>query len=70
MSIPASRIVLINPSAIGTGGNPLAMNTMLIVDGPQRTIGVQQNGSAAEVGARYGLLFVKILQHLSAIRPV
>jgi hypothetical protein len=55
MSIPASRIVQINPSALGTGGNPLAMNTMLIVDGPQRTIGVQQNGSAAEVGARYGL---------------
>lgn len=55
MSIPASRIVLINPSAIGTGGNPLAMNTMLIVDGPQRTIGVQANGSAAELGSRYGL---------------
>lgn len=55
MSIPASRIVLINPSAIGTGGNPLAMNTMLIVGGPQRTIGVQQFGSADEVGDQYGL---------------
>jgi hypothetical protein len=55
MSIPASRIVTINPSAIGTGGNPLAMNTLLIVSGPERTIGVQQFGSAAEVGAFYGL---------------
>lgn len=55
MSIPASRIVTINPSAIGTGGNPLAMNTLLIVGGAQRTIGVQQFGSAAEVGEFYGL---------------
>lgn len=55
MSIPASRIVTINPSAIGTGGNPLAMNTLLIASGPERTIGVQQFGSAAEGGAFYGL---------------
>lgn len=55
MSIPASRIVTINPSALGTGGNPLAMNTLLIVGGTQRTIGVQQFGSLAEVGAFYGL---------------
>lgn len=55
MSIPASRIVSINPSAIGTGGSPLAMNTLLIVGGPERTLGVQQFGSAAEVGAFYGL---------------
>lgn len=55
MSIPASRIVSINPSALGTGGSPLAMNTLLIVGGPERTLGVQQFGSAAEVGAFYGL---------------
>lgn len=55
MSIPASRIVSINPSALGTGGNPLAVNTLLIVDGPQRTLGVAQFGSAAEVGTAYGL---------------
>lgn len=55
MSIPASRIVTINPSAIGTGGNPLAMNTLMIVGNDQRTIGVQTFGSAAEVGAYYGL---------------
>jgi hypothetical protein len=55
MSIPASLIVTINPSAIGTGGNPLAMNTLLIVSGPERTIGAQLFGSAAEVGAFYGL---------------
>lgn len=55
MSIPASRIVTINPSAIGTGGNPLAMNTLLITSSTQRTIGVQKFGSAAEAGAFYGL---------------
>ena len=55
MSIPASRIVTINPSAVGTGGNPLAMNTLLITSGPERTIGVQNFGSAAEGGAFYGL---------------
>lgn len=55
MSIPASRIVTINPSAIGTGGNPLAMNTLLITSGSKRVIGVQLFGSAAEVGAFFGL---------------
>lgn len=55
MSIPASRIVTINPSAIGTGGNPLAMNTLLITSASERVIGVQQFGSAAEVGAFFGL---------------
>lgn len=55
MSIPASRIVTINPSAIGTGGNPLAMNTLLITGSTQRTIGVQKFGAASEVGAFYGL---------------
>lgn len=55
MSIPAKRIVSINPSAIGTGGNPLAMNTLLITSASERVIGVQQFGSAAEVGAFFGL---------------
>lgn len=55
MSIPASRIVTINPSAIGTGGQPLAMNTLLITEGPERVVGVQQFGSAAEVGLYFGL---------------
>lgn len=55
MSIPASRIVTINPSAIGTGGNPLAMNTLLITSASERVIGVQLFGSAAEVGAFFGL---------------
>lgn len=55
MSIPASRIVTINPSAVGTGGNPLAMNTLLITTGLTRVIGVQLFGSAAEVGAFFGL---------------
>lgn len=55
MSIPASRIVSINPSALGTGGNPLALNTLLIDSGSQRTLGVAMFGSAAEVGVAYGL---------------
>lgn len=56
MSIPASRIVTINPSAVGTGGQPLAMNTLLINTHPtERIIGVQQFGSAAEVGTYFGL---------------
>ena len=56
MSIPASRIVTINPSAVGTGGQPLAMNTLLINTNPsERVIGVQQFGSPAEVGAYFGL---------------
>lgn len=55
MSIPASRIVTINPSAVGTGGNPLAMNTLLITGASERVIGVQKFGSAAEVGEFFGL---------------
>lgn len=55
MSIPASRIVTINPSAIGTGGNPLAMNTLLIESGNVFLPGVMQFGSAAEVGDYFGL---------------
>lgn len=55
MSIPANRIVSIIPSAVGTGGSPLGMNTMLITQGPERVLGVQQFGSAAEVGTYFGL---------------
>lgn len=55
MSIPASRIVTINPSTIGGGGNPLSMNTLLITSISHRVFGVQQFGSAAEVGAFFGL---------------
>lgn len=55
MSIPASRIVTINPSAIGTGGNPLAMNTLLISDSEAFINGVIPFGSAAEVGEYFGL---------------
>ena len=56
MSISASRIVRINPSAIGTGGKPLAMNTVVICPSPtERILGVQQFGSAAEVGQFFGL---------------
>src|SRR5690606_22983793 len=55
-SIPASRIVSVVPSAIGTGGTPLAMTTVLIAPqtGP-RAVGVREFGSAAEVGQYFGL---------------
>lgn len=55
-SIPADRIVSVVPSAIGTGGTPLAMSTMLVVPaGSPRVIGVREFGSAAEVGQFFGL---------------
>src|SRR5690625_1033131 len=55
-SIPADRIVSVVPSAIGTGGTPLAMTTLLIAPttGP-RIIGVREFGSDAEVGRFFGL---------------
>lgn len=57
-SIPASRIVSVVPSVIGTGGNPLAMNTVITIEailGKPRVIGVREFGSATEVGAFFGL---------------
>lgn len=55
MSIPANRIVTINPSAVGTGGRPLALNTLLLESGNVFLPGVSQFGSAAEVGEYFGL---------------
>lgn len=56
-SIPADRVVSIVPSAIGTGGTPLAMTTLLIT--PETTapriIGVREFGSDSEVGNFFGL---------------
>ena len=57
-SIPADRIVSIVPAVVGTGGNPLAMNTMLIAEhkaGEPRIVGVREFGSEAEVGDVFGL---------------
>lgn len=56
MSIPASRIVTINPAAIGAGGSPLALNTLLIESGNRFIPGVIEFGSAAEVGEYFGLV--------------
>lgn len=56
-SIPASRIVSVVPSAIGTGGTALSMSTLLISPTTSpRIIGVREFGSAAEVGQVFGLL--------------
>ena len=55
-SIPADRIVSVIPSAIGTGGTPLAMTTMLVSPSVEpRIIGVKEFGSADEVTAFFGL---------------
>ncbi len=54
-SIPADRIVSIVPSAVGTGGTPLAMATLLIAaSSSPRIIGVRQFGSADEVSRVFG----------------
>ena len=55
MSIPMDRIVKILPSAIGTGGNPLALNTLLITETDAPLVGARQFGSANEVGGYFGL---------------
>lgn len=57
-SVPADRIVSIVPAVVGTGGNPLAMNTMLIAEhnvGEPRIVGVREFGSVAEVGDVFGM---------------
>lgn len=56
-SIPASRIVDVVPSAIGAGGNPLEMATLLINSASPNTpmtVGAMQFGSADEVRSFYG----------------
>lgn len=55
-SIPADRIVSIVPSAVGTGGTPLAMSTLLIASSASTSIiGVRQFSSADEVSRFFGL---------------
>lgn len=55
-SIPADRIVSVVPSAVGTGGTPLSMSTLLIIpQGSPRIIGVREFGSVAEVASVFGL---------------
>ena len=54
MSIPMDRIVKILPSAIGTGGNPLALNTLLITENEDTIVGTPQFSSANEVRDYFG----------------
>lgn len=57
-SIPADRIVSVVPSAVGTGGEPLSLSTLLICPvtvGQPRIIGVKEFGSAPEVAGFFGL---------------
>ena len=51
-SIPASKIVTINPAVIGTGGSPLALNTVVLTDASIYPTG--QFGSAEDVADVFG----------------
>lgn len=55
MAIPVSQIVTINPGVIGTGGNPLSLNAVMLTQNALAPYGtLQQFSSAAAVGAYYG----------------
>lgn len=51
-SIPASNIVTVNPAVIGTGGDALDLNTVVLSD--NSVYSINQYASAADVGAVYG----------------
>ena len=51
-SIPASNIVTINPSVIGTGGDALDLNTVVLSD--SSVYPVNQYASASDVGDAFG----------------
>lgn len=51
-SIPASNIVTVNPAVIGTGGDALDLNTVVLSD--SSVYPINQYASAADVGAVYG----------------
>lgn len=54
-SIPASQLVSIQPGVIGTGGNPLAINTVLLTQDTSIPIGsVQAFPTAASVAQWFG----------------
>lgn len=54
-SIPASKLVNVTPSVLGTGGNPLALNSIFLTDDTSIPIGtVQSFSSAADVAAWFG----------------
>lgn len=55
MSIPASDVVVVNPGVIGTGGNPLALNGVILSKNTYLpTNGVQTFASADAVSAFFG----------------
>lgn len=55
MSIPASDIVVVNPGVIGTGGNPLALNGVILSKSAYLpTNSVQSFASADSVSAFFG----------------
>lgn len=51
-SIPASNIVTINPSVIGTGGDALDLNTVILSD--SSVYPINQYASASDVGDAFG----------------
>jgi len=55
MSIPASDVVVVNPGVIGTGGNPLALNGVILSKSTYLpTNGVQSFAGADAVAAFFG----------------
>lgn len=55
MSIPASDVVVVNPGVIGTGGNPLALNGVILSKNTYLpTAGVQTFASADAVSSFFG----------------
>ena len=55
MTIPASAIVQINPGVIGAGGNPLALNSIILTQSTAVPIGqVMPFSIAADVSAYFG----------------
>jgi len=54
-SIPVSQIVTINPSVVGTGGNPLALNGVFLTDNAIVPVGTLLSfASADDVGEYFG----------------
>jgi len=56
MAIPASAIVTVNPAVVSGTGNPLALNGVILTQNQlMPSTGVKSFGSAADVGAFFGL---------------
>jgi hypothetical protein len=53
MSIPASQIVTFNPGVLDTGGNPLALNGLILTDSELVPVGTSPSFSSADAVSDY-----------------